>query len=159
MTKRFASALSIDDLPLRVVARFLDCVDMPEDPTDCWIWMMSLMRTGYGQIGWQDQGQRSHQLAHRIAYVVWHGPIPEGLVVDHLCHRRACCNPHHLRLTTNAENAADNGQPTKTHCPRGHPYDEINTYHDAAGGRRCRACARITKRVWVALNPPNQGEN
>jgi hypothetical protein len=43
-------------------------------------------------------------------------------------------------VLANVENARDNGQLDKTHCPQGHPYSEENTYRTARGHRQCRAC-------------------
>lgn len=75
------------------------------------------------------------------------GPIPEGLVIDHLCRNRGCVNPDHLEAVTQRENilrgeglAAANAR--KTHCPKGHPYSGENLYVVPSSGRRqCRICA------------------
>lgn len=83
-----------------------------------------------------------------------HGPIGAGMVIDHLCRNRACVNPGHLEVVTVRVNTlrghtiqATNAN--KTHCKRGHPFDEANTRwikHTRKSGvfleRRCRTCAR-----------------
>jgi hypothetical protein len=74
---------------------FWDRVDR-SDPSDCWPWTGHVDRDGYGKFG----GFGSH----RIAYTAVLGPIPEGLVLDHLCRNRACCNPAHLDPVTAEEN-------------------------------------------------------
>lgn len=108
----------------------------------CWPWLLSTGSHGYGQ-GWDGQ---TVVLAHRLVWTFAFGEIPDDLTVDHRCHHRSCCNPFHLRLKTNVDNARDNGMATRTHCPLLHAYDEGNTYVDPEGHRRCRACARINAR-------------
>lgn len=86
--------------------------------------------------------------AHRVAWEDHHGRcIPDGLVIDHLCRNRACCNPRHLEVVTARENtlrspihfAAVNAR--KTHCIRGHEFTPENTYIQNGGKtRRCRTC-------------------
>lgn len=115
-----------------------DRIDRSAGPDACWPWELSTGSHGYGQ-AWDGQNV---VLAHRLVWENQHGPIPEGLTVDHVCHNRLCCNPSHLRLLTNRENARDNGHAAKTHCPAGHPYDSVNTYIDPDNARRCRQCAR-----------------
>lgn len=115
-------------------------------PDECWPWVLSTGSHGYGQ-GWDGS---TVVLAHRATYEAFIGAIPTDMTVDHLCHVRLCQNPTHLRLRTNLENASDNGMATRTRCPRGHAYDDENTYRDRKGHRRCRKCARITKREWKA---------
>ena len=84
---------------------------------------------------------------HRIVWIKANGPIPYGLEVDHVCGNRACVELTHLRLLTHRENllagdtlAGRNAR--KTYCPRGHPYDEENTYITSQGKRQCRICHR-----------------
>jgi len=74
-----------------------------EKTSGCWNWTASLNTSGYGQIGSGGQFGRPH-LAHRVAYELEVGPIPEGMQVDHLCFNRICVNPAHLRLVTNKQN-------------------------------------------------------
>ena len=67
---------------------------------ECWLWTAATDRKGYGRI-WVD-GQRRQ--AHRVAYVLSGGEIPEGMLLDHRCHHTACVRPEHLRLATNKQN-------------------------------------------------------
>lgn len=72
--------------------------------TECWPWLRGT-RDGYGMARFDGK----QQSAHRVAYQLTHGPIPDGLVVDHVaargCRMRACCNPAHLEAVTHRENA------------------------------------------------------
>src|SRR5690625_1858229 len=66
---------------------------------ECWLWNAA-KAAGYGRfvIDGRMQG------AHRVSYAALVGPIPQGMQVDHKCWTRACVNPEHLRLATNAQN-------------------------------------------------------
>jgi hypothetical protein len=136
------------EIPERVRLRFWSRVEVgPVD--ECWPWRLSTKAEGYGQIGWTEgghDGRRFNALAHRLAFMLAVGPIPDGLTVDHLCRNPPCCNPAHLRLLTNAENAALNSWALKTHCPQGHEYTPENTYRrPSKNGRECRACRPLKK--------------
>jgi hypothetical protein len=113
------------------------------DANDCWVWTRSRTE-GYG---WMWLNGRGTQV-HRVTYELLVGPIPAGLVIDHLCRVRACCNPAHMEPVTRGENVLRGETITarcaaKTHCPQGHPYDEVNTYRDRNGGRYCRRCQSL----------------
>lgn len=108
----------------------------------CWLWTAGCSNNGYGVFA---LSHRQSVSAHRLVYELTIGPIPKPQI-DHLCRVHRCVNPAHLEPVTGRVNtlrgesmAAKNAQ--KTHCPRGHAFDEINTYH-YDGSRYCRICDR-----------------
>lgn len=82
-------------------ARFLKKYRVAE--SGCWDWIASKKPNGYGQI---QTGRRGEGLvyAHRVSYELHKGPIPESLVIDHLCRNRGCVNPEHLEAVPFIEN-------------------------------------------------------
>ncbi len=125
------------------------------DANGCWIWQGKPGSNGYVSVTTTlASGARWHTSAHRAAYYFLVGPIPEGLVIDHLCRNPVCVNPDHLEPVTQRENALRSPismatlNSAKTHCPKGHPYDEQNTvWYVNPGGRKtrtraCRTCQR-----------------
>jgi len=76
-------------------------------PDDCWEWTGSRHpRYPYGRLV---VGGRAGKVeyAHRLAWLHWVGPIPDGLIVRHTCDNAPCCNPAHLLLGTQADNCLD----------------------------------------------------
>lgn len=76
----------------------------PVKPEDCWEWQGRTNAKGYGCLTINEMNE---QLAHRVAYRLWVGDIPEGLGVLHKCDNRKCCNPNHFFLGTNTDNTRD----------------------------------------------------
>lgn len=119
-------------------------------PSDCMIWMRRTDVGGYGRMSYLGV----ERPAHRVAYELKYGPVPEGMIMDHLCRVRGCVNPDHVEPVTNRENtirgvaAEVNGERMKsiTHCPSGHPYSSDNTYIRPNGWRTCRTCHREQER-------------
>jgi hypothetical protein len=128
-------------LDWNLVGKFSRHVEIPEDPNECWGWGLSKTAGGYGQMMWY--GKAGY--AHRLSYSLFVGPIPSGLVIDHLCRNRGCVNPDHLEVVTNQENlrrGIHSGPPKKSHCPKGHPYSGDNLSAKKNGRKSCKACAR-----------------
>jgi hypothetical protein len=141
------------DLPVvTVLDRFWAKVDV-RGPDDCWHWTGSRVK-GYGTFG---LGRRvdGTVLAHRFAYEIAVGPIPDGMSVDHECHNgsgcragdaclhRRCVNPSHLRARPLVENARL-ARAGHTHCAKGHLLAGDNLRIRANGWRSCRACAHLS---------------
>ena len=106
----------------------------------CWTWTGGINHQGYGKF-WLE----GHTLqAHRVAYLLRWGAVPEDLTLDHLCRNRPCVRPSHLEPVTIQENLLRSPlRPEKrTHCPNGHSYNLANTYISARGDRFCRRCHR-----------------
>jgi hypothetical protein len=131
--------------PRPIEERFWTKVDTSSGDNGCWLWMALKSEKGYGLL-WAGSGSKCLK-AHRVAYELMVGPIPEGLQLDHLCRNPGCVNPAHLEPVSNRENtlrgtsfAALNA--AKTHCPHGHEYTPENTYIENGRHRqrRCRQC-------------------
>ncbi|MFJ8213256.1 HNH endonuclease signature motif containing protein [Streptomyces sp. NPDC096033] len=113
------------------------------EPTGfCWNWTGRRTHNGYGDF--REGGVRTR--AHRYAYEMLVGPIPEGLVLDHLCRNRLCVNPDHLEPVTIGENVLRGMGPTsiafrRGECVKGHSVDETTGYLRSNGRYECRACS------------------
>ena len=124
----------------------------------CWTCDLGLNGPGYSQVSVSGR----LRLSHRVVYEHHFGPIPPSMTIDHICRTRNCVRPDHLRVLTNRDNLMAEGSTAparlnaqKTHCPRGHPYDEENTYRDKRGFRYCRICERDkTRRLRARKRSP-----
>ena len=133
-----------------------------------WMWTASLNHAGYGRFAWT---KTKGVAAHRAAWMLFRGEIPDGLQVHHTCYVRACVNPRHLELRTPGENTRDSSperkprkpkgqhQTLKAVCKNGHPMEGDNVVWrtDTAQGRArtaagkrpfryCRECSRESNR-------------
>lgn len=113
------------------------------DDNMCLVWDGAKTPGGYGVF----RVDGKYVYTHRFMYETFHGKVPDRLVVDHACRNKPCCNPFHLRPLTLVENfMVDGCNALKTHCPRGHEYNDNNTYRYPSGHRRCRECMRESDR-------------
>ena len=118
----------------------------------CWLWIAYRDSKGYGSFGLDGKVRK----AHRVAYELTYGPLPEGAHVLHSCDNPSCVNPQHLRAGTHVDNMRDRVEhgrdpnAKKTHCESGHPFDATNTYVTPDGRRNCRPCRAHARRAYLA---------
>lgn len=131
----------------------------------CIIWTGAVNAvTGYGQFQMSPDGDT---YAHRSAYLLVKGEIPDGLVIDHACHNRdpecpggicihhRCINPNHLEAVTPGENTRRSphmkggAKQPRTHCLKGHEFTPDNTMM-TKGRRICRVCHRRRQNEFTA---------
>lgn len=118
----------------------------------CWIYTGQHDRYGYGK----HRAPGGVWVApHRVAYEALVGPIPEGLVIDHLCRVRDCVNPDHLEPVTSRVNTMRGEtiaahRAARTHCVSGHPFTDDNTHLRPNGTRQCIECRRLRSREYKA---------
>jgi hypothetical protein len=143
------------------LTNFLAFIAKPDGEGGCWPWTGHVNQQGQGR--WQPPGE-NQQMAHRLAYELFVGPIPDGLTIDHVCHssdpgcpggdaclHRRCVNPAHLEPVTITENIRRrDARNPRTHCKRGHPLsgDNLYLFTDSRGYTRryCRTCRRDNER-------------
>lgn len=133
----------------------------------CWSSRWSKQGKGYATISQKVDGKVSIYLAHRAAWTLYNGEIPQGMVVDHMCFNRACVRPDHLRLLTLRENTRSKlgvhvppGQ-----CKNGHPDSELVLANSGRGKQQliCAPClkdrnARTAERRRLAKQASHSSE-
>lgn len=127
------------------IEHFMGYVDQSGE---CWEWTGYRVAAGYGKVTILGSGGRK-DLAHRRAYELLVGPIPDGLTIDHLCRNTGCVRPDHLEPVTLRENIR-RANPDRTVCRHGHSLSDAYIDVTPAGFRhkKCRTCtlARVTAR-------------
>lgn len=145
---------------------FSRCTEGPETykGSPCWNWSLYIEPSGYGVYRHQHQTWKTHRLTYTLSY----GDIPQGLVIDHLCCNKKCCNPEHLEAVTPEENTRRSNRvkspgaynKAKTQCKHGHPFSPENTRTEKDGSRTCLTCKKerqIDRRRFAAKTHCKQG--
>jgi hypothetical protein len=133
----------------KTLAERFEAKYIPEPNSGCWIWIGALEGGGYGNISSGGSRKAKRIKAHRVAYVLYKGEVPEGKDLDHLCRLRCCVNPDHLEPVTRQENirrspiAVAANHARRTHCSNGHPLSGDNlAWVSGENRRRCLTCKR-----------------
>jgi hypothetical protein len=131
------------------MSELLELLDNRINKTEsCWLWTGSLFKQGYARLYFKGKRLKGH----RVSYELYKGPIPNGLYICHKCNVKHCVNPQHLYAGTQANNmqdvlkAGNHGMKNRTHCPKGHEYNNINCRINKDGSRVCRVCDRQRKK-------------
>lgn len=121
------------------VERVLGRVEVTD--AGCWEFTGSRQKYGHGlvRVGSKRDGTARVEKAHRVIYEACVGPIPDGLVLDHLCSNPPCVNPDHLDPCTRSENTRRE-RDRRTQCRRGHPWAQENITTFSDGRRTCSIC-------------------
>lgn len=122
--------------------------------TPCLIWSLGKFSNGYGVVTWNGKTLR----AHRAAWQIKNGCIPDGMFVCHKCDTPACCNTDHMFIGTHADNVADRSR--KGRCAKG-PTHGLRTNPEKAFRGEQVAKSKLTNelvhkimRIHTAKNPP-----
>lgn len=125
------------------------------EPT-CHLWIGATNNKGYGILFIDGR----HHLAHRLAYEAEYGPIPDGMVLDHVCRSRNCVNPLHLEVVTHAENARRGRRAASLQigdtCSNGHLIGPGDLYERKSGKTECRHCRRAVDHKGSGPRPTTQ---
>jgi len=163
---------SIRQIALDRLARYSEA-----DGSGCIIWKPPADKSGYGRFRFRIDGRRRMTGAHRAAYLLFVGDIPDNLVIDHLCRNTLCVNPDHLEAVTAQVNTIRGaivdrtlrtgrfGRKSASTCGRGHNLtgDNLHLYVNKDGYvvRVCITCrrnyshaARARKRASRKLGAP-----
>ena len=128
---------------MSVKERFSSKVE--ENSDGCHEWAAGTSQ-GYGRFAMKAGDVR---YAHRVAWEMEHGPIPDGMTLDHLCLNKRCVNPDHLEIVSRGENVQRHFR-AMTVCKSGrHEFTHENTII-YRGRRRCRACENESQRRYMA---------
>lgn len=123
----------------------------PEPNTGCWLWGGNVDVGGYGRCY---AGMKIEEKAHRVLYAFQYGSVPNGLLLDHKCRVRSCCNPDHLEPVTCQENLrrgvgvqrCKEYFEARTHCRNGHEFAVYGFNLSVKRGvltKYCKECRRI----------------
>jgi len=132
--------------------RFWPKVDASKGPMSCWEWTASQTSGGYGRFNFDGEVWAASRW---VMYQLNGASLRSEDWVLHKCDNSLCCNPSHLYIGTPSDNVWDQIKrgrsmrgkinASKTHCPRGHAYDALNTFIKM-GSRNCRACHALLAR-------------
>lgn len=131
--------------------------------TGCWEWQLRKYRGPRGGFyGFSSRrGEQTPIAAHRLAYEVFKGQIPDGYEIDHTCENTLCCNPGHLEAVTPGENkrrtwqrgSGANQNTAKEACGKcGGPFDVVRPGRSGRTQRMCGPCDKTYQQAYYQKN-------
>ena len=138
--------------PIKLTPNERFTIKLKKMSNGCIEWQGNRNKEGYGRIMINRETMSTHRLSWKLA----NGSIPDGMCVLHKCDNPPCCNIKHLWIGTSVENIKDRSakgrttrhQSLKTHCKKGHPYDDENTYLWKTS-RHCKMCMKMRSKKSV----------
>lgn len=144
-------------------------------PDECWPWLAPLDR-GYGKMSTKVDGRWRTVKAHRVSYEIHFGEVPDGAVLDHVCHdprtcdggencpHRSCVNPTHVQpvgngVNNSAERMSVYRPSSETHCKRNHEFTPENTGTQSNSFRYCKKCKSNRERSYRAARKKGPSDN
>ena len=135
-----------------ILERFNEKVG-PRTEFGCREWTASTGSHGYGQMTVKRDGKKTVETAHRLAWELFRGPIPAGLIVRHTCDNRRCVNPNHLLIGTQQDNVDDMYRRDRARSSRGEDRNDarltdakvVEIRQRASGGESSRALGAVFK--------------
>ena len=117
--------------------QYIEDRSIPIPFSGCWLWLKSAGSHGYGNACCGN----GVEVAHRLSFKAFVGPIPDGMLIQHSCDNKLCVAPHHLSLGTDATNAIDKERKGRAAKKLTHR-DVIEMRERLSGGNAIRAVAR-----------------
>jgi hypothetical protein len=108
--------------------------------TPCWIWVGAINSAKYGNIKRDGKVMQ----AHVVSYNLLVGEVPNNKEIHHICERKNCVNPEHLKPVSDKGHGLEH---QKEFCNKGHLLEGDNLYIETYGGRRCIQCRTEGRRL------------
>ena len=121
---------------------------------ECLVWTGHRQASGHGVINARETTGWRAVKVHRVVWTVANGPIPDGLVIDHLCGKQACVRLDHLEPVTQGTNARRGNPVPSPTCVKCGASDWLPN----GASRRCRPCFYAKRREWLDAHPGKQAE-
>lgn len=132
---------------------------IPEPNSGCWLWVASCCgKTGRPII----THQKRKQFAYRVAWQLFCGPIPEGMLACHKCDTPQCVNPDHLFMGTRFDNMRDSaakGRNVSQTSPEKNPFNNPEHRKPAGPGEKHWNCRLTPERVRELRSKKKPGES
>lgn len=105
--RKRAQRTRLRDRSIACRREYIHARSIPIPFVGCWLWLLSCGNHGYGNVSSSIMTTKKSGTAHRLSYEAFNGPIPEGMLIQHICDNKWCVNPDHLSVGTDQTNVDD----------------------------------------------------